>query len=110
MLSMLNSLKYPSLVIVQMNGLFTNPNVEPDNLKSVYMKTVDLLTIFLHSVQPTSVIAINNLNILPPIVLSNHQKELVAAPAISLTISIEPVLKMSVMHAIVMDILVLTYL
>ena len=103
---MLNLLNYPFLVIVQKNGLFTNPNAESDNLKPVYVETVDLLIIFLHSVQLTSVIAVNNLVILLLIVLNNHQKELVAIHAISLTICIESVLRMSVMHAIVMNILV----
>ena len=110
MLLMLNLLNYSSLVIVQINRLFTNPNKEPDNLKPICAETVDLLIIFLHSIQLTSVIAINNLNISLPIVLNNYQKELVVASAISLTIFIEPVLKVSVMHIIVMDILVLTAL
>ena len=110
MFLILNLLNHPLLVIVQINGLFTNPNEEPDNLKPMYVETVNLLIIFLHSVQLTSVITVNNLNILPPIVLNNHQKELVVVPEISLTISIEPALKMSVMHAIVIDILVLTAL
>ena len=105
---MLNLLNYPSLVIVQKNGLFTNLNAEQDNLKPVYVKTVNHLTIFLHSIQLTSAITVNNLDILPPIVLNNHQKELVAIHAISLIIFIELVLKMSVMHIIVIDISVLT--
>ena len=72
MLLMLNLLNYPPLVIVQMNRLFTNPNIEPDNLKLMYVKTVDLLTIFLHNVQLIFVITVNNLNILPRIVLNNY--------------------------------------